>query len=159
MNLPSDEKCERLRPLSALVAGTASRVRWQPYLNVPVCRCRINNRKELHFSFRPRPTGNNGDVVGAQQWFKDQAVIRLERRILNRSGVGDKAVPSTIWGQASSGTTPASGGSIQQAERAPDQRLASFRGHGRHPVADGHKAERDQIVERESGRGRQPSER
>ena len=56
--------------------------------------------------------------------FKDQdGLIRLKQRILNRSKGGDKAVPSAIWGWT---TTTASGGRIQQAERAPDECLASF---------------------------------
>jgi hypothetical protein len=60
--------------------------------------------------------------------FKDQdGLIRLKQRILNRSRGGDKAVPSAIWEVDDlTRTTTASGGGIQQAERAPDQCLASF---------------------------------
>ena len=60
--------------------------------------------------------------------FKDQdGLIRLKRCILNRTEVGDKTAPSAICGSdAFTKTTPASGGRIQQAERAPDQCLASL---------------------------------
>src|SRR5579859_5433071 len=62
MDLPSDERwCAGGLP--QLVAGTASRVRWQPYLTVLAYSCRINNRKELHFWFGSRPRGNSQNVV------------------------------------------------------------------------------------------------
>jgi hypothetical protein len=58
--------------------------------------------------------------------FKDQdGLIRLKQRILNRYRGGHKAI-GNLGVDNLTRTTTASGGRIQQAERAPDQRLASF---------------------------------
>jgi hypothetical protein len=75
--------------------------------------------------------------------FKSQErVIRPKRRIFNRSEVRYKARAGESDGAAAfanvmNGNT-ASGGSIQEAERAPDQRLASFRRDRRLAVVEAH---------------------
>jgi hypothetical protein len=120
-------------------------------LDVPAYGCRINNRKELHFLFRPRLRGNNDKVSsGLCAGFNGREGDRA------RTGHcqlfrGPRQSPSAF-----TRTAAASGGRIQQSERASDQRLASLCRDGWNPVAYGCKAECNKIVEGKVGRGRQP---
>ena len=139
-------------PLPPLVAGTASRGRRRPYLNVR--RCRINNRKGLHFWLRPRPWGNNqrrrADCSrGSEISANDQS----KRRTLNIFLAGPGASTRPCHERS------ASGGGIQQSERTPDQRPASLFRYGGNAAACGHEAERNKVFECEAGCGRQAGER
>src|SRR3569832_1408975 len=164
INLPSDVS----GLFRNLVAGTTLRVRWQPYLTVPACGCRINNRKELHFWFKPRLRGNNQDFIrapsrGSRATAGERAQTVHFYLIRGRRQGRSPGPTRRAGGQAAPSrrrqSLLTSGGCIQQAERASHQGLASFVGERRRAVVDGHKAKRDQAVERPSARDRQSRKR
>src|SRR5579859_3906086 len=154
------------RGLSQLVAGTASRVRWRPYLTVLAYSCRINNRKELHFWFGSRPRGNSQNVVRTVRVVQKTTTGDIAQTVYfylirgPRQGRAPRPSPARRRGQS----TPfwrgqggaISGGGIQQAERTSDQGFASLLRDGRYPAVDADEAKCNQIVERQPGGGGQP---